>query len=87
MSTVMKFLADYWMFGMPVMCVIVLVIYLLVSVKIVKFCRSEGMNTGPAGMFPIIQLVSLLKGKHRKSKRLKEEYNSTPLADDEVIEL
>lgn len=70
---VMQLLADNYVVGISVACAIVIITYVIVSILIVRFCRSENINVGVSGMLPIVQLIMLLRGKLTRRRRIKNE--------------
>lgn len=71
MSRLMGILADYSTVGIAVLSVLCIVVYLVISIKIVKFCRKEHVNVAIMGMIPILHLLCLIRGILAKGKRLK----------------
>lgn len=70
---IMQLLADNYTIGIGVSIGVVLVSYIIVSVLIVRFCRSENVNIGILGMIPIIQLFMWVRGKLARRRRYKNE--------------
>lgn len=70
---IMQLLADNYVVGISVACTIVIITYVIVSILIVRFCRSENINVGVSGMLPIVQLITLLRGKLIRRRRIKNE--------------
>lgn len=71
MSRVMAILAEYSAVGVSVSTAICVGIYLLISIKIVRFCRRENVNVAVMGMIPVLNLIFLVRGISAKYRRVR----------------
>lgn len=80
-SGIMAFLADNYIYGISVSCVVVISMYLAFSIRLIVTARRVGMNICASAMIPIYNIVLWVKKcivKHRASK---------PYGAEEEIEL
>lgn len=85
----MKTLADYYLYGIVVCCVIVVALYLVISIRLLLSARKEGINVCVSAMIPIYNLTLIprkwwVKYKRKRPSKKKEE---DVYAEDEEIEL
>ena len=78
---VMQALADYYIVGISVLCVIIVSLYLIFSIRLIITSRREGINACASAMIPVYNLILWLRKWRRKKK------NSTVMDEDEEIEL
>lgn len=77
----MQFLADNYIVGISVACVVVIAVYLVFSIRLMISARREGINACASALIPIYNLILWVRKWRRKKK------NSATLAEDEEIEL
>lgn len=88
MSEVMKTLADYYVYGIVVCCIIVTALYLAFSIKLIITSRREGLDVCVSALVPIFNIGLFFKKVFKKKKRLKLEKESADIfEEDEEIEL
>lgn len=88
---VIQYLADNYKVGIPVLCGVVVLGYLVFSIRLIVTSRREGLNVCMSAMIPAVNLfIWMRKGlrKHKNNKirreRLSEEKN---LSEGGEIEL
>lgn len=90
MGNLMVLLAEEWQMGYIISAGVCILIYIIVSISIVRSCRKVGYDVGVSGMIPLLNIFLLLK-KRRYSKAYKEakrgNTNNVPSDDGEEFEL
>lgn len=80
-SEIMQALADYYIIGISVICVLVITLYLVFSIRLIITSRREGINACASALIPIYNLILWIRKCMRKKK------NSAVFDEDEEIEL
>ena len=78
---IMQALADHYVVGISVMCVLVVTLYLIFSIRLIITSRREGINACASALIPIYNLILWIRKCRRKKK------NSIVIEEDEEIEL
>lgn len=78
---VMQALANYYVVGITIICIVVVTLYLIFSIRLIITSRREGINACASAMIPIYNLILWLRKWRRKKK------NSKLMGEDEEIEL
>lgn len=87
-SESMAYLAENYIPGIVVLCVVVVAGYLFFSIRLIVNARREGLNVCISAMIPIYNLIIWLRKVFRKHKNNKiRRENNRVLAEDEEIEL
>lgn len=73
LSEIMATLADQYVIGIIICCLIVSGLYIAFSVRLIITARSEGMNVCASAMIPVYQLILWFRKCLRKRKRIKME--------------
>lgn len=69
----MIWLADNYVAGIIVACIVVLIIYIGISLVIMFSAREEGLDICVSAMIPVWNLGILLRTKFHKKKRILAE--------------
>lgn len=81
MSETMKFLADNYIIGIVVSCIIVISLYVFISIKIMSFSRKQHIDICTSAFVPVYNIGILIKALVKKKK------DNAVLKDDEEISL
>lgn len=85
MKDAMLFLADYYVTGIIICSVIVVIGYIVFSVLLVRSARKIGYDVGISGMIPFINLYIWIK-KKLIVRRIKKEEKLKLLEDTRVVQ-
>lgn len=81
LGSVMQFLADNYIVGISIACVLVVALYLTFSIRLIVTSRREGINACVSAMIPPYNIILWIRKCRRKKK------NSIIPDEDEEIEL
>lgn len=81
LSEMMAFLADKYIYGISVACSVVVVCYLVFSIRLIIKARKIGMNVCVSAMIPGYNIILWVR------KCIKHRRESKPYSADEEIEL
>lgn len=83
-----EYLGENWIVGISVLSSVVVVLYLVFSIRLIVTSRREGINTSMMCMIPVLNIFLWFRKCWRKHKNNKIRIeNSRVLAEDEEIEL
>lgn len=88
LSSMIEFLSINYIVGISVFCTIVVIGYLVFSIRLIVTSRREGLDVCMTAMIPIVNVFLWFKKcirRHKNKKILLE--SSRVLKDDEEIEL
>lgn len=83
MAEIMKLLADNYVVGIVVACIIVIALYILISVKILLYARKQKLDICSSAFIPLYHIVIWVRSMIRKRKVKKE--SETLREDEEII--
>ena len=83
LSEIMATLADQYIVGITICCLIVSGLYIAFSVRLIITTRAEGMNVCASAMIPVYQLILWFRKCLRKRKRIKMEVLAEMKAEEE----
>lgn len=66
----MQALADYYIVGISVICVLVVTLYLVFSIRLIITSRREGINACASALIPVYNLILWIRKCRRKKKSL-----------------
>lgn len=84
LSGVMATLADQYVIGIIICCLIVSGLYIAFSVRLIITARSEGMNICATAMIPFYQIILWVIKCFRRHKRIKRVKEKQKLELEEV---
>lgn len=88
MSEIMLILAENWKIGYGILNALVLIVYLIFSIRLVITSRRIGYDVGVSAMIPLINIIVFLKKGHKVRKIKKQQKNdSRLLGEEEEFEL
>lgn len=79
MAETMKLLADNYIVGIVVACIIVIALYVLISVKILLYARKQNIDVCVSALIPLYHIVILIRAIIKKKK------DNNILTEDEEI--
>lgn len=83
LSEIMATLADQYIVGITLCCLIVSGLYIAFSARLIITARAEGMNVCASAMIPVYQLILWFRKCLRKRKRIKMEVLAEMKAEEE----
>lgn len=81
LSNIMYFLADKYVYGISVACFLLVVCYLVFSIRLIVRARKLGINICASAMIPVYNLTVWVRVLFKKRRE------SRPYSEDEEIEL